>query len=694
MNIQKKPINKYFIAILIFIVLVGAMIGIFWDRQQKRELAEHRLDAQADVLVANPVAFTTKVSFKNIVEKFSASVVSIQVETNSLFAAQPQLAVTPGINQTQPLPFQPQQGLPQAGNSLVQQAPVPGEAQMPGVLQQNPQNQAGNMFQNQGKGGSGIIVHKKGYVLTNHHVIDGGTRFTVTLSAGVISKTYRAKLVAEAPQFDLAILQIITQGVELFYPAALGDSKLLSMGDEILCIGSPYGLAQTVTFGIVSNTNRSIVVNNISFTNLIQTDACINPGSSGGPLINMNAEVIGVNTAIYSPNTSFTGIGFAIPVNVALQAFPDFIESTVTPLPMQNNVQAQAQPVIGNFNRILNIPGIGGFGNQFNGASFICPGCSMQIPQCGMHPNSRLLCPNCGQCLQQGFFDQGLANPLLNQSPVQPNQINAAPQAAVQPVAIVNPGRVWLGIKAMDIDRNNAAQLNSPVSWGVFVTEVFGYSPAFAGGILRGDIIYRLNNRLVKSQKMLSDMLINKKEDALVKVTVFRQNQQIDCNVTLRMRPPETALNAQAIAFQCPANPVGMGQGGCILPVAAAANTPAAAPVDPADLPPAGLQGSVAGAEVGAGEIEALGMGVEELTPDMAFAYGIDKDVKGLIIPEVAGLAEAAGLIPGDVILEVNNVPVTTMVAYIKEMNKADTKKGILLTILRQKNKFYLTLKK
>lgn len=196
------------------------------------------------------------------------------------------------------------------------------DGQQPAQQQQNIQQ-----FQAAGRGGSGVIVNSNGYVLTNHHVIHGAKKIAVTVYTGQTSKTYQASLIDEAPELDFAILKIISNG-EIFTSAPIGNSSLVSVGDEVLAIGSPFGLPQTTTFGIVSNTKRTMTVGKQTYTDFIQTDAPINPGSSGGALVNINGEVIGINTAIYSPTRAFSGIGFARPIDSAKAAFPDFIRTT------------------------------------------------------------------------------------------------------------------------------------------------------------------------------------------------------------------------------------------------------------------------------------------------------------------------------------------------------------------------------
>ena len=162
--------------------------------------------------------------------------------------------------------------------------------------------------------GSGVIVDKRGYIITNQHVIANATSINVTLF-GAEKGVYPAEIVLEEQSKDLAILKIASNRV---LPAAkTGDSEMIEVGDIVLTIGSPFGLEQTVTMGIISDDRRDMTIEGRLYEDLIQTDAAINRGNSGGPLININGEVIGINTAIYAPTGIFTGVGFAIPVNKA-----------------------------------------------------------------------------------------------------------------------------------------------------------------------------------------------------------------------------------------------------------------------------------------------------------------------------------------------------------------------------------------
>ena len=155
--------------------------------------------------------------------------------------------------------------------------------------------------------GSGFIIDREGHIVTNNHVIEGADEITVRLSN---DKEYDAEIVGRDPNTDLALIKI--KDASDLVPLKMGDSDQLTVGSWVVAMGSPFGLEQTVTAGIVSAKGR--VIGSGPYDDFIQTDASINPGNSGGPLLNMNGEVVGINTAIVAQGQ---GIGFAIPVNLA-----------------------------------------------------------------------------------------------------------------------------------------------------------------------------------------------------------------------------------------------------------------------------------------------------------------------------------------------------------------------------------------
>ena len=491
-------------------------------------------------------------------------------------------------------------GCPRCGMGMLRDnTPGPGP-----MLQQQPQAQVAAVAAQGGqqrpapdRSGSGIIVSRTGYILSNHHVTHGAREINVTLNDGQVTKTYPAQIIDEAPDLDLVILKITAEGDEVFSPAPIGNSARLSVGDEVLAIGSPFGLQQSVTAGIISNTKRTLTVGDAMFTDLIQTDVPLNPGSSGGALVNTSGQVIGINTAIYSPDRSFSGVGFAVPIDRAVEAFPEFVE--VSP------VAAAGQALMG------------------------------MIPQ----------------------QDQGQLRPA------------AVPQrgpsgGSLQNVANVS-GRPVLGIRVRGVNSANKATFGAPTARGVYIDEVMPGSPAGTAGLQSGDIILRVNNRLVKDEQMLSTFLSKETPGNKVKFTVFRAGS------TQVFYPVMGAPSGNAVPGQS-VNPADIIAG---------------------DVPP-GLTGALKGGELGVGEMEALGMGVETLAPEWRIAFKIPAEIRqGVVVAEVGGLAQGAGLIAGDVIQFIDNQPVNSIEDYVAVMGQADLKNGVLLSVNRMGKRFSLMVK-
>lgn len=173
--------------------------------------------------------------------------------------------------------------------------------------------------------GSGVIVDSSGYVLTNEHVVSGADRIQVILSGGKgKEKTYMAKLVASDHRIDLAVLRIMAEDKETFPYLRFADSPA-KVGDWAIAVGYPFGFRQTMTSGIVSALDVSMRIQGRRYARLLQTDAAINEGNSGGPLLNLSGEIIGINSAIFSPSGAFAGMGFAIPASEARRTYDDFL---------------------------------------------------------------------------------------------------------------------------------------------------------------------------------------------------------------------------------------------------------------------------------------------------------------------------------------------------------------------------------
>ena len=168
--------------------------------------------------------------------------------------------------------------------------------------------------------GSGVIVSDKGYILTNHHVVEAADEIEVALAD---TRRAKARVVGSDPDTDLAVLKLDLKSLP---SAVFAQSEQARVGDIVLAIGNPFGVGQTVTSGIISALGRSHLGIN-TFENFIQTDAAINPGNSGGALVDVNGNLLGINTAIYTRSGGSQGIGFAIPSSVAKQVMEQIIET-------------------------------------------------------------------------------------------------------------------------------------------------------------------------------------------------------------------------------------------------------------------------------------------------------------------------------------------------------------------------------
>ena len=172
--------------------------------------------------------------------------------------------------------------------------------------------------------GSGVIISKDGYVLTNSHVIDDAQEIEIVLDDGT---KYPAKLIGQDPHTDVAVVKIMDAGSNVFQPVETGDSDTLRVGEFVIAIGSPFSLASSVTYGIVSQKGRAIGA--LPYEDFIQSDAAVNPGNSGGALVDADGRLVGINTMIQTSGASqgSIGISFAIPVNLAMTVAQSLIKS-------------------------------------------------------------------------------------------------------------------------------------------------------------------------------------------------------------------------------------------------------------------------------------------------------------------------------------------------------------------------------
>ncbi len=295
MHNQWKNLSVIFGAALAGALLVGTMMSL--PQRMTDGIYAQQVDSAVEAQENLSTAQGLSSAFRNVAESLRPSVVSISTRMPAR-GARSRGGIPPELRRQLP-PWLQEDFFRQFEDS-----------------QPAPQPQAAGM-------GSGVIVREDGYVLTNNHVVEGAEEVLVQLSDG---RKVDAEIVGTDPATDLAVLKVEATGL---HPATLGDSEAIQVGDWVLAVGSPFGLEQTVTAGIISGKNRvqGIIGGGQGFEDFLQTDAAINPGNSGGPLVNLRGEVVGINTAILSRSGASAGIGFAIPVGLAKPVVDAIIET-------------------------------------------------------------------------------------------------------------------------------------------------------------------------------------------------------------------------------------------------------------------------------------------------------------------------------------------------------------------------------
>ena len=391
----------------------------------------------------------------------------------------------------------------------------------------NPSNQNNNgakQFKQQGLG-SGSIISKDGYILTNNHVVGGADRILVRLHDG---QEFEAELIGADPPSDIAVIKIPANELN---PIQMGNSDEMQVGETVIAIGNPFGLTLTVTLGIISAKGRSNV-GITDYENFIQTDAAINPGNSGGPLINLEGKLIGVNTAIFSKNGGYQGIGFSVPVNMAQIIMKDLIA--------------------------------------------------------------------------EGKVSRG-----------------------------------WLGVGIQDVTAELAQAFGVKNTKGSLITKVMPSSPAETAGLIKGDIVIRVNQRKVKNSSQLRNYIAEAGAWADVTLEVIREGKTEIIKVTLdELKSASTST-------------------------------------------PLKTQSSLV-----------LGILVQDLSPDVVKRLGYDPGT-GVVITEVESGSPAAqvGLKAGMVIAEVNRQPVRDEREFQNALKNININQGVLLLMVSPQGSQYIIIK-
>jgi serine protease Do len=336
--------------------------------------------------------------------------------------------------------------------------------------------------------GSGFAISQDGYILTNNHVVEDADQIKVKLSNG---KEYEGKVVGRDPKTDLALVKI--ERSSDLHPLTLGNSEDLKVGSWVVAIGSPFGLEQTVTAGIVSAKGR--VIGSGPYDNFIQTDASINPGNSGGPLVNMRGEVVGINTAII-PNGQ--GIGFAIPINTAKEIIPQLEEKGhVTRGWLGVSIQEVTPGLAKSFDL-----------KEKQGALVAQVVSGGPAEKAGIEQGDVILGFDGKEITESKDLPRIVASTpigktvtvkLLRNGKVVDRQVKVGEMEEKVDISKLPSSHKTLGIVVQNLTPEIARELGVKMDAGIVVTQVEPGSPAADAGIQTGDVIQQVNRKPVKN---------------------------------------------------------------------------------------------------------------------------------------------------------------------------------------------------
>jgi len=354
--------------------------------------------------------------------------------------------------------------------------------------------------------GSGVIVDSKGYIVTNRHVVEKADRIRVKVEDDPPGVLHDAKVIGTDQETDLAVIKIDAD--KPLPIAKLGNSESMQVGDWVLAVGSPFGLSETVTAGIVSAKGRNIVPNR-QFQSFIQTDAAINPGNSGGPLVNMAGEVIGINTAILTDTNAYAGVGFALPSNTVVTVYNQLIgpEHRVQRGSIGIIFSAQENPAI------ARVYGTGAGGVTVSDVTAGSP-----AEQAGLKVGDTIISVD-GKAVKNG---DDLVSDIASRKPGTKVVLGFVRNGKKQDATVTvtdraklfaarlgeedeggedaTPKESKMGLSVRAITPDIADRLDIPANKGVIVQDVKPGSFADDTGLTRGDVILEINKQPVNSE--------------------------------------------------------------------------------------------------------------------------------------------------------------------------------------------------
>ena len=367
--------------------------------------------------------------------------------------------------------------------------------------------------------GSGFVVSADGYILTNNHVVDKADEITVKFYN---QKELKAKVIGVDKETDLAVIKVEAKNLNAI---AMGDSDKSEVGDWVLAVGSPFGLEQTVTQGIISAKGRIIGAG--PYDDFLQTDAAINPGNSGGPLINMEGEVVGINTAISSMSGGYEGVGFAMPINMAKKTYADILKSghavrgwlgvviqEMTP-ELQKHFKVSGGVLIAQV--YPDSPASEG-GMKRGDVVIAIEGKKVDKYR---ELQSLVAAQPVGSRIDVKVIREGKER-MLNLKVEERTEQNlamrkSAPEAAEQ----------GLGIIAGDITPEAARQYGLSANKGAVIFDVIEGSSADAAGVMKGDVIHEMNGSQIKNKSDFEAVVEKVRQGAQVVMLIERGNTMV-----------------------------------------------------------------------------------------------------------------------------------------------------------------------